>query len=630
MVFSQFTEVESFKTKGDNFSKDIFNNNMYYDKQLDKYDLYYLELDLNISDQTTYLMGSAKLFGKSTKSLDTLIIELNNSMTVDSIIFNNIKISHIHQNHQIQYILDEELDPNIQFTAQVFYKGTPDPNGRGVTNGYDSNWAKKMTWTLSESFHAYEWWPCKQVLSDKIDSSLISLTCDDDCMAGSNGLLIETKTKPNNKKQYIWKSNYPINYYLISFAVAEYQDYSLYAYPTGSDPILIQNFVYDSPNYLNNNKSDIDKTASMIELFSERFGLYPFAKEKYGHCLTTLGGGMEHQTMSTMGAFYYNLVSHELGHMWFGDYVTCATWQDIWINEGFASYTEYVALQYLVSQLRADEWIEDAQTRALTQPYGSVYVPFGDAFNESRIFNYSLSYKKGACIIHTLRHQINNDEIFFTSLQAFLNEYGNDVASGEDFKGVIEAETGIDFETFFDQWYYGYGYPTFNIQYSQLNDTLYLNVQQETSSNKTPLFQLHVEYKLQYTGGDTTLSLYQSSNNETFKILIDKEVKNIVVDPKEKILKAEGTVRKLQSPIEEQYFYVFPNPAKDQIRLKFNVDNSEENNSIKVFDASGRLLIEKENYVAEETIDISNLNSGLYFIKFFNGNGSDSRKFLKL
>ncbi len=104
------------------------------------------------------------------------------------------------------------------------------------------------------------------------------------------------------------------------------------------------------PHYFKQNKAAIDKTGDLILLYSDLFGDYPFANEKYGHCVAPFGGGMEHQTMTTLVNFSFLLVAHELAHQWFGDFVTCSTWQDIWINEGFASYAEYLANQYLKSQ----------------------------------------------------------------------------------------------------------------------------------------------------------------------------------------------------------------------------------------------------------------------------------------
>ncbi len=297
--------------------------NLYYNPLMDKYDIYFVKLDIEISDQSTSVSGYVTIQAKVTKELDTLLFDFSNYMTVDSVFIDNKKITVEHSDNIIEYIFNIPISVGEDIKAQIFYRGTPDPDGRGVTNAYSQDWGKNVTWTLSESFHAYEWWPCKQVLSDKIDSAYIFLTCDDDCKAGSNGLLTSEVDLANNKKRFEWKTFYPINYYLISYAVSEYQDYSIYANPEGGAPVLIQNYIYDGNDCLYYYKSDIDETINFIELFSDKFGLYPFANEKYGHCLAELGGGMEHQTMTTLGNFGYYLVSHELGHMWFGDYVTC-------------------------------------------------------------------------------------------------------------------------------------------------------------------------------------------------------------------------------------------------------------------------------------------------------------------
>ena len=508
--FAQKINPEPFKcSRESSFKGDI---NLYYNPLLDHYDIHFAKLDIKVSDQSTYISGNATLQAKATESLDTLIFDFCSVyMIIDSVLIDDKKVVFDHSNDIIQYIFDSPLAIDESFKAQIFYHGTPDPYSGGVTHGYNSTWNKHVTWTLSESFHAYEWWPCKQVLSDKIDSTYIFLTCDVDCKAGSNGLLTNIVDLPNNKKRFEWKTYYPINYYLISFAVSDYQEYNIYANPTGSDPILIQNYIYNSSGCLDYYKSDIDQTIDFLELFSDKFGLYPFADEKYGHCLAELHGGMEHQTMTTLWNFGYTLVAHELGHMWFGDYVTCATWQDIWINEGFASYTEYVALENLQSINSAQNWMSTAHTAALGEPSGSVYIPFEQAFNEGRIFNGALSYKKGAAILHTLRHEINNDELFFSAIRNYLSLYGDSVATGDDFKNVIESNTGIDFAPFFDQWYYGVGFPQFDVEYSQQNDTLLLTTNETTSSTETPLFQLFVDYKIFFSDSDTTLRLFQSA-----------------------------------------------------------------------------------------------------------------------
>jgi aminopeptidase N len=475
-------------------TKGIFSHSA--DSRLDYYDVKFYKLDI---------AGNATIVAKVVApQLDTFVVELNDEMIVDSVVRNNTNLSFLHNDNKIIVKLSEVVNENEQFSVTTYYHGTA--VGGGVTNSHSSEWEKDVTWTLSESFHAKEWWPTKQVLDDKADSVYVFLTIPADCKAGSIGLLDNITNMPDNKLRYEWKSKYPINYYLISFSVSEYQDYSIYTHPAGtSDSILIQNYIYDSPNCLSTYKNDIDATKDLINLYSDLYGTYPFKDEKYGHCLAEIGGGMEHQTMTTLGNFSFRLVSHELAHQWFGDYVTCATWQDIWINEGFASYTEYLAKENLESQEAADEWIAYANELALREPYGSVYIPFEDANNENRIFNYNLSYKKGASIIHTLRHEINNDNVFFNIMQSFLDEYSDSVASGDDFLNTVNAISGNDYTNYFDQWYYGSGYPIFDVEWSQQNDSLQLTSIQRTTSSKTPLFQVHVDYKINFADSDTII-----------------------------------------------------------------------------------------------------------------------------
>jgi aminopeptidase N len=601
----------------------------YYNPKLDKYDVYFVKLDLNVSDQSTSVSGNALIEGKATaKSLDTLVLDFKNNMTVDSVIINGTKRTVTRSNDEITYIFNPAIEPGNNFSAQVYYRGTP--SGEGVTSSISSQWGKRATWTLSESFHAYEWWPCKQVLSDKIDSVYLFFTCDDDCKVGSNGLLKNVVSLPNSKKRFEWKSYYPINYYLISFAVAEYQDYSIYANPVGGGAVLIQNYIYNSTSCLNYYKSEIDQTDEFIELFSEKFGVYPFAEEKYGHCLTQLGGGMEHQTMTTLGNFSYNLVSHELAHQWFGDYVTCATWQDIWINEGFASYLEYVALENLVSLASAKLWMNEAHNLTFGQPSGSVYIPFQDAANEGRIFSYSLSYKKGAAILHTLRGQINNDELFFSSLRTYLNQFKDSVATGEDFKNSIEESTGMDFDAFFNQWYYGKGYPTYSLGFSQLTDTLKMTVSQTTSSTSTPLFNLFVEYKINRSNGDTIVRLYQSENPQTYKLPIKGSITAVSIDPNNWIVNKTGTVVSDESDIINPFaFTIFPNPAKEMLTISFENQLNNTVQNISIFRSDGSIVEQHESIGNDFSLNVSDYSPGIYFIKATSGIYEYRGKFIK-
>ncbi len=160
-----------------------------------------------------------------------------------------------------------------------------------------------VTYTLSEPMNASDWFPVKQVLEDKIDSVTFRITCDTDLMAGSNGILVDV-TEDNRSHTFTWKTHYPMAYYLLSFAVADYRDFSFYAPLSGeSDSVLVQNFIYNSDEVYADWEEDIRRTAPLISSFSDLLVDYPFSREKYGHCMAPMGGGMEHQTMTTIPGF---------------------------------------------------------------------------------------------------------------------------------------------------------------------------------------------------------------------------------------------------------------------------------------------------------------------------------------
>jgi hypothetical protein len=230
-----------------------------------------------------------------------------------------------------------------------------------------------------------------------------------------------------------------------------------------------------------------------------------------------------------------------LGHSWFGDNVTCASWSDIWINEGFATYTEYLVNQYLVSQANADAIMLSYMNYVMTAPDGSVYIPLNETNNVGRIFNTRLSYRKGSALVHMIRFEMNNDAHFFQTLQNFQQQYQDSLATGLDFKAVCEDVSGLDFTDFFNQWYFGQGYPTFSVVWSQNEDSVYLRSIQTTSTTVTPLFKMPVEFKLSYSGGSQIMRLYQLKNDTTFKIIFPHEVTGIVVDPNNWVLNQLGT-----------------------------------------------------------------------------------------
>jgi aminopeptidase N len=564
---------------------------------------------------------------------DTLVFNFNPILTIDSVRVGTQRADFLFRSDLLVVQGDKPWLVDSEFDVTVYYKGNVKTGNffSSVTNERNTYWNIPVTWTLSEPFGAKHWFPCKQQLTDKADSCWVFLTIPKGRKAGSIGILKDTLKIGEKRMQYQWKSSYPIAFYLISFSVADYFDYSFYSKTESrSDSLLIQNYVYNRPGYLDSNKEDINKTSDFLNIFNKLFGLYPFYNEKYGHCVAPMGGGMEHQTMTTLANFSYTLVAHELAHQWFGNSTTCATWQDIWINEGFASYGEYLAYEFLSSKVEAGAWMNSAQNRALREPEGSVFVPSELAADEYRIFSTNLSYKKGAVIVHILRKHINNDTLFFKTLRAFLEKYRNSTATAEDFREVAEQETGLNLERFFEQWYYGKGYPMFDISWKQSNDTLLLNVNQTPSSRSMSFFQTPFEIKAVGTNFDTLIRLEQTANPQLFKIKLSKQVNYIDFDPDKWLLKVVQNVTKLpEIPSDDSYFEVNPNPFNHELILKFKTE-SDKNEKVSIVNLNGSILFETyARKKKEAVINTSEIGTGTYLLIVSHGQERYIRKITK-
>ena len=596
------------------------------------YDVNFYFLDLQVENNTIDLAGNVTTKAKALHELDTVRFELYSGLIIDSVFINGEVRNFSSENDIIKIPVVTPITQGNHFTTRIRYHGTPPAGGdyTGVTTAYNETYQKNVTWTLSEPYAAKDWFPVKQDLKDKADSVWVFLTTSAENKAGSQGLLTAVVPLQNGKVRYEWKSNYPIDYYLISYSVADYMEYNLYAHPEGTaDSVFIQNFIYDDPACLANLKAGIDRTADFMGLFTSFFGTYPFIEEKYGHCQAEFGGGMEHQTMTTLGTFSFTVVSHELGHSWFGDKVTCATWNDIWINEGFATYCDYLAHSYLADPIYDSIWLQLRHDYVKTEPGGSVYVPEDQLGDINRIFDGRLSYSKGALLLHMIRFEIQDDELFFNTLKTYVDEFADSVATGEDFKRWLELKTGIDFTDFFTQWYYGEGYPIFDISWNQEENQLNIISTQTTSSTVTPLFKMHLPYYLKFTdGSDTTLILYHDANQNSYAVPLTKTIEEIVLDPDQWTLHGLKNLsveeRKMDSPV---YFSFGPNPAGNRMKIYFTQKHIKARMSIT--DLSGRLLLTREIEGPQVEEDISAIPAGLYFITINDGENELSKRLIK-
>ena len=590
------------------------------------YDQKFIHINIEANDSNRFINNTVnyKLKAKSS-SIEQIYFEFSPTFTIDSVFVNQQLSAYYYSNDTLILYPSTPITPFSWFDVSISYHGDATSGGeyRGLTNTYSSEYNQHITWTLSESFHLKDWLPCKQDLTDRLDSAWIFITVDTTCKAGSEGVLTAITLLPNGKMRYEWKERHPIVYYLLSIAVGKYVEYSFKTYIPGlSDSLLVMNYIYKDPQCLINNKADIDRTADFLRIYSDKLGMYPFADEKYGHSQVPLGGGMEHQTMTSLGYFVHWLVAHEMAHMWFGDNITCASWQDIWINEGFASYGEYIILQDYFDQATADNTMKQFQFRARKEPEGSIYVPFEIAWDENRIFNGNLSYKKGAALIHMIRYLCNNDSIFFYGLKQLQSIYRDSVLTGADVRDLFEQITGIDFHPLFDQYYYGKGFPIYNIRWWQdsiqnsWND-LVIQIEHRGSSQENNLFTIPLPFKIYHQGNYENIRLPISQNIETINIAMNGiKVDSVQFDPEYWILDSLESFSISIEPLasENDYFRVYPNPASDMIII--NCNKPHQNAKFELYSLDNKLIhcdeIDHFPYIFHFNSLVSN---GLYFIK---------------
>ena len=606
----------------------------------DNYDVKYVKLNLNVTNTSTSLSGYAITKARVVApGFSAYVFELDSVLTIDSVLFNGVLHTCTAVGSVRTVTLSSALPLDTLFTVQVFYHGTPVSgtlfSSLGINNVVSPSWGNNVTYTLSESYHAFEWWPCKQSLRDKIDSTDVWLTVADSLKAGSNGILAAITPVDSNHNRYEWKERSPIDYYLVSLSVANYMDYSYYMHFTGStDSMLVQNYVYNHAATLTAFQSVIDSTGLMIDYFSTLYGRYPFWHEKYGHCMAPFSGGMEHQTMTTLGYFEGTLVAHELGHQWFGDNATCGTWADIFMNEGFASYTEYLFTDHFRGHAAANATIQGQQTNVKSMPGGSVYVD--DTTSENRIFDSRLSYDKGACLLHMLRFVISNDSVFFSVYKTYQQQMRDSTGTINDFKTTTESITGVNvlgmnLDTFYNQWAYLQGFPVYTVTWNQSGSDVYVKLIQATSMpSSDPLFYTPVEIRLHSAAGDTTIRVFNNAATQVFHFTWSKTMLSMVFDPNYWLLYQMNSltqdpalsVQDIESPIAS----VSPNPATSF----WSVDHLPQDCTISLSDISGRKLWSAD-YSGNGPVRVpaDKLAPGMYLVNITSAKGSSNLKVVK-
>ena len=600
-------------------------------------DVTYYNLEFTISASPRMLTGHTGV--RATSLVDTLsviVLDLAWSMTVDSVRVAGTRAATIRFPAALGIVLDRIYRRGETVSAEIHYHGLPPTTGFG-SFVFGQNDGKPWIWTLSEPYGARDWWPCKDHPLDKADSVDIRVTCDGSLKVGSNGRLLSVTTNPDGTRTHHWAERYPIAPYLVSLTIGDFAEFTNYFRFSPTDSLPILNYVL--PQSLAGALAELPKTVSMLEIFTERFGPYPFLKEKYGHTEFGSGGAMEHQTMTSTTTFNEFTIAHELAHQWFGDLITCATWPDLWLNEGFATYGEalYIEGRYGTDAYLAFMKVEMALAQIAS---GSLYVQ--DTSDVRNLFANSRVYAKGATVLHMLRHVLG-DSLFARSLRSYAADprYRYGTASTRDFQGVCESVAGRPLGYFFDEWVFGEKYPVYTPSWSSVRDSLgwltTVTLVQTTRTQNPPFFTMPVDLRFTGNGLDTTVTVLHTASGEEFHFRFPSPTA-MELDPGGWILKeiAEGDGG---IPVAAKLLQNYPNPFNPGTTITFALPRRERV-AVRIYSILGEEIATVWEGVAEagsrslrwegKTDRGVLAPSGIYLCRLMTEEGALARKMLLL
>ncbi len=609
----------------------------YFPKSFDvvKYDL---DIDIFHCYQFPYphnFNGSVKITFRADSVINSLVLDAVNT-SLDILEVGLAASTFTHQNNKLTIGLGTTYQPGDFFDISIKYlHKNVDDNAFYVSDGF--------VFTDCEPEGARRWFPCYDRPSDKAMWQLRAKV-PSSVKLGSNGILADS-VKVADTIWYTWLSEENVATYLmvISSRASYNLDIVNWVNPDNPAQIVPIRFYYnpgENPAYI---KSIIGEITTFM---SQTFCPHPFPKNGFATLNNEFTwGGMENQTLTSLcpNCWDENLVVHEFAHQWFGDMITCATWADLWLNEGFATYSEglwlehksgYAAYKQDVNQ-NASYYLSANPGWAISNPDWAINTPPTNV-----LFNYAITYCKAACILHLLRYTIG-DDAFFDVLSQYASHPSLKYESARipDFVEVVNSVTGEDYTWFFDQWLLTPNHPVYYNTYSFSNLgngewAVYFETSQ-TQTN-TGFFKMPLTIRVLGEGGlDTTFRFMNDYNQQGYMFTVSKRPILLYFDqPNDIVLKTSTLLVSddlspyglpLMSPIH-------PNPVTNTIRCELNLLHA---GTVRfgITDIYGKTLTafpEKAFAAGTQTVELPahSLKPGMYLLQAHTNGSVITKKFM--
>ncbi len=521
-------------------------------------------------------------------------------------------------------------------TLSVFYHGKP-THPSGIISSGGLTIGDTICYTDDQPWGARHWFPCVDIPSEKAKSE-ITATVPAGWRVVANGILVDS-VQNFTWWTYRWVNDRPIASYLVAFAAYDFanlRDTFVWA----GDTLQIIHYVSHADSA--NAELDYKLLPRAIEGYCSLYGTYPFMDQKYSQVqVDELGGAMENQTNTFTGFGIYGdstrtiwVQAHELSHQWWGDHVTCGTWPDIWLNEGFATFSEAVWWGWYLGPSMYQYWIDSVRMRIYLQyqtwPPIPIYNP-GQTLEE--LFSVE-TYDKAGCVLHSLKkvteYMLGGDTMaFWAALRYYKDNHAGSYALTEDFTQEYQTFTGLTLDWFFGEWLYKPGYPKYSVIWSkdsigsglwQVNITIN---QTQSHDYGVPTFKMPVPIKFTGTSLDTTVVAWDSLETQNFSFVISGKPTALRFDPENWIIDQHtvqtGIAEEVSSPTETRLVSLGPNPARDMFRVEFLAPEGAMA-ELSLYGVDGRLAA-RERIAASEGLNALSVNllefpHGLYFTEF--------------
>ncbi len=559
---------------------------------------------------------------------------VNTSLLIDSVRLAGVSFSHVHDTLAIQLDRTYQVGEVINIRISYHHNNVAD-NGFYVSNGF--------VFTDAPPEGARKWFPCWDRPSDKASTD-ITVKVPSNVRLGSNGLLSDS-TIIADTIYYHWVSTDPVSTYLITitskagFSIAKKYWHHL-DNPNDSIPVrLYYSIGEDVANALN-------VVPQVTNFYSTKFGEYPFQKIGFATLNSSFPwGGMENQTMINLQPGGYSnssLMAHEHSHQWFGDMITCGTWADIWLNEGFATYCDKLYTEYTMGyytykgsmNILAGYYLNHNPGLPIYNPSWAIHTPPTDL-----LYSTALIYNKGACVLHQLRYVLG-DSLFF----AVMNAYAMDTAFRFknavtlDFIAKVNQVSSSDYQWFFDEWVYEPNHPVYSNTYN-IRDlgsgSWRVDLELKQVQSDPLFFRMPVEIKVRFADAtDTTFKVENISNPQEYSFTYSKQPSSLVFDPNGNILlKQSTTVVGVAEPAAVPGFSLSqndPNPFRESTSVKLSLP-SESHVSLVIIDSSGKQvmnLLDRKFSAGLFRIEFSadGLSPGIYYLRMQAGEFTETKK----